>query len=119
MFIPLLIVLQLSTNYSNSSSRFLFWTDWGDNPRVERINLDGANRTVIVTTKIFWPNGITLDIPTRHVYFADSKLDYIDFTDYNGNNRRQILAGSHYLLHPHSLTIFEDTIYWTDRQLNR
>lgn len=62
---------------------------------------------------------ITLDIPNRRVYFADSKLDYIDFTDYNGNNRRQVLAGSHYLLHPHSLTIFEDTIYWTDRQLNR
>lgn len=30
-----------------------------------------------------------------------------------------MLAGSHYLLHPHSLTIFEDTLYWTDRQLNR
>lgn len=30
-----------------------------------------------------------------------------------------MLAGSHYLLHPHSLALFEDTLYWTDRQLNR
>jgi len=101
------------------AARFLFWTDWGDNPRIERIDLDGGNRTVIVSTKIFWPNGITLDIPNKRVYFADSKLDYIDFVDYNGLNRRQVLAGSHYLLHPHSLSLFEDTVYWTDRQLNR
>lgn len=30
-----------------------------------------------------------------------------------------MLAASHYLLHAHSLTLFEDTVYWTDRQLNR
>lgn len=29
------------------------------------------------------------------------------------------MASSHYLLHAHSLTLFEDSIYWTDRQLNR
>ncbi|KAK4304621.1 hypothetical protein Pmani_023496 [Petrolisthes manimaculis] len=34
-------------------------------------------------------------------------------------NRSQVLTGSHYLLHPHSLSIFEDNVYWTDRQLNR
>ncbi|KAK4327130.1 hypothetical protein Pmani_002359 [Petrolisthes manimaculis] len=31
----------------------------------------------------------------------------------------RVLTGSHYLLHPHSLSIFEDNVYWTDRQLNR
>lgn len=81
--------------------------------------MDGSNRTTIITTKIFWPNGLTIDLPNKRIYFADSKLDYIDFADYNGENRKQVLAGSHYLLHPHSLTLFEDTVYWTDRQLNR
>ncbi|KAK4317513.1 hypothetical protein Pmani_011404 [Petrolisthes manimaculis] len=47
-------------------ARWLFWTDWGENPRIERV-----------------------------------------------------LTGSHYLLHPHSLSIFEDNVYWTDCQLNR
>jgi low density lipoprotein-related protein 2 len=100
-------------------SRLLFWTDWGENPRIERLGLDGLNRTTIITTKIYWPNGLTLDIATKKVYFADSKLDYIDFCDYDGSRRRQVLASSHYLLHAHSLTLFEDTLYWTDRQLNR
>ncbi|XP_015791351.1 low-density lipoprotein receptor-related protein 2 [Tetranychus urticae] len=100
-------------------SRVLFWTDWGDNPRLERAGMDGNERKVIIDTKIYWPNGLTIDIPTRRVYFADSKLDYIDFCDYDGKNRQQVLAHNHYLLHPHSLTVFEDTLFWTDRQLNR
>ncbi|XP_066250185.1 low-density lipoprotein receptor-related protein 2 [Euwallacea similis] len=100
-------------------ARWLFWTDWGENPRIERIGMDGSNRSVIINTKIYWPNGLTLDTTNNRVYFADSKLDFIDFCNYDGSGRQNVLAGSHYLLHPHSLTIFEDTLYWTDRQLNR
>ncbi|KAF4524942.1 hypothetical protein B566_EDAN012698 [Ephemera danica] len=93
--------------------------DWGENPRVERVGMDGTNRSTIINTKIYWPNGLTLDVATKRVYFADSKLDFIDFCYYNGSGRQQVLAGSHYLLHPHSLALFEDVLYWTDRQLNR
>ncbi|XP_046609747.1 low-density lipoprotein receptor-related protein 2 isoform X1 [Neodiprion virginianus] len=100
-------------------ARWLFWTDWGENPRIERIGMDGTNRSIIINTKIYWPNGLTLDVATQRVYFADSKLDFIDTCLYNGTGRIQVLAASHYLLHPHSLTLFEDTLYWTDRQLNR
>lgn len=100
-------------------ARWMFWTDWGENPRIERIGMDGTNRSTIINTKIYWPNGLTLDTANQRVYFADSKLDFIDFCYYNGSGRQQVLAGSHYLLHPHSLTLFEDTLYWTDRQLNR
>ncbi|CAH1397949.1 unnamed protein product [Nezara viridula] len=100
-------------------ARWLFWTDWGENPRIERVGMDGYNRSTIISTKIYWPNGLTLDITTKRVYFADSKLDFIDFCNYDGSGRQQVVAGSHYLLHPHSITLFEDTIYWTDRQLNR
>lgn len=103
----------------SDDARWLFWTDWGENPRIERVGMDGTNRSTIISTKIYWPNGLTLDVANKRVYFADSKLDFIDFCFYNGTGRQQVVAGSHYLLHPHSLTVFEDTIYWTDRQLNR
>lgn len=103
----------------NPGARWLFWTDWGENPRVERMGMDGTMRQTIINTKIYWPNGLTLDITTKRVYFADSKLDFIDFCNYDGTGRQQVLADSHYLLHPHSLSLFEDTMYWTDRQLNR
>lgn len=73
-----------------TSARWLFWTDWGENPRIERSSLDGKERTIIIKSKIFWPNGLTIDIPTRRIYFADSKLDYIDFCNYDGTGRQQV-----------------------------
>ncbi len=100
-------------------ARYIFWTEWGEYPRIERAGMDGSDRKTIIDTKIYWPNGLALDIPTKRVYFADSKLDFIDFCDYNGLNRQQVIASNHYLLHPHSLAVFEDQVYWTDRQLNR
>ncbi|KAG1701225.1 Low-density lipoprotein receptor-related protein 2 [Nymphon striatum] len=103
----------------SEGQRIIFWTDWGESPRIESCGMDGTQRKTIIDTKIYWPNGLTLDLPTKRVYFADSKLDYIDMCNYDGSGRQQVLANSHYLLHPHSLTIFGDTLYWTDRQLNR
>ena len=100
-------------------ARFLFWTDWGENPRIERVGMDGTGRVAIIDTKIYWPNGLALDIPTKRVYFADSKLDFVDFCNYDGTGRQQVIAHNQYLLHPHSLSVFENLIYWTDRQLNR
>lgn len=73
----------------------MFWTDWGENPRLESCGMDGTLRKVIVSTKIFWPNGLTLDIPNKRIYFADSKLDYIDFCNYDGSDRHQVLAKNH------------------------
>lgn len=72
-------------------ARVVFWTDWGDHPRIERVNMDGSNRTSILTSKIYWPNGLTLDLPNKRVYFADSKVDYIDFCNYDGTGRQQVL----------------------------
>jgi len=98
-----------------AKSRFIFWTDWGKRPRIERANLDGANRTVLISTKLYWPNGLTLDLVKERVYFADAHLDYIESCDYFGGKRVQIFANSLALHHPHGLSFFEHSIYWVDR----
>lgn len=54
--------------------------------------MDGTLRTAIVSSKIYWPNGLSIDYPNKLLYFVDAYLDYIDFCDYNGNNRRQVVA---------------------------
>lgn len=41
--------------------RYLFWTEWGQYPRIERSRLDGSERLVLVNVSISWPNGISID----------------------------------------------------------
>ena len=39
----------------------MYWTDWGEVPKIERAGMDGSDRFVIINTEIYWPNGLTLD----------------------------------------------------------
>lgn len=58
----------------------MFWTDWGEVPKIERAGMNGdlSTRRVIVDEKIIWPNGLTIDFNTKHIYWVDGKLGFID-----------------------------------------
>lgn len=48
----------------------MFWSDWYErSPKVERAALDGSDRSILVKDGLGWPNGITLDIPRRRLYW--------------------------------------------------
>lgn len=66
---------------------YLYWTDWGDNSLIGKIGMDGTNRSVIVDSKITWPNGLTLDYINDRIYWADAREDYIQFANLDGTNR--------------------------------
>lgn len=100
-------------------SRYLFWSDWGQNPRIERSGLDGSGRVVLVSKDLFWPNALTIDYPTKRLYFADARMDFIEFCSYEGTGRHKVFGNDHFLRHPHSLTIYEDWLYWSDRAASR
>lgn len=55
--------------------------------------MDGQNRTKLVDSKIVFPHGITLDLVSRLVYWADAYLDYIEVVDYEGKGRQTIIQG--------------------------
>ena len=61
---------------------YLFWTDWGDNPRIERSGMDGdpTTRQMIISGQIGWPNGLTVDYTLQRLYWADAR--YKDFHFY-------------------------------------
>lgn len=66
---------------------YLYWTDWGDHSLIGKIGMDGTNRSVIVDTKITWPNGLTLDYINSRIYWADAREDYIEFASLDGTGR--------------------------------
>uniref|UniRef100_A0A3Q2Z0Z8 EGF-like domain-containing protein n=1 Tax=Hippocampus comes TaxID=109280 RepID=A0A3Q2Z0Z8_HIPCM len=94
---------------------FMYWSDWGTRAKIEKAGMNGVDRQVLVADNIEWPNGITLDVANRRLYWVDSKLHHIASVDLNGAHRRTHMTSAETLGHPYALAVFEDRIYWTDR----
>ncbi|XP_037924736.1 very low-density lipoprotein receptor-like isoform X2 [Hermetia illucens] len=93
---------------------WMYWSDWGATPKIERAGMDGTHRQAIVTYDVKWPNGLTLDLVLKRVYWVDAKLNTISSCNYDGSQRRLVLYSIDALRHPFSITTFEDYVYWTD-----
>uniref|UniRef100_A0A3Q2V1Y0 Low-density lipoprotein receptor-like n=1 Tax=Haplochromis burtoni TaxID=8153 RepID=A0A3Q2V1Y0_HAPBU len=111
-----LIYLELHTpDLSESIFTFLmYWTDWGEEAKIEKSGLNGADRTTLVKDNIVWPNGITLDMVNQRLYWVDSKLHSLSSIDVNGGARHSLIINEEKLSHPLSLTVFEEKVFWTD-----
>ncbi|KAL3265566.1 hypothetical protein HHI36_009771 [Cryptolaemus montrouzieri] len=100
---------------------WLFWSDWSDRkPKIERANLDGTDRTIIVSKDLVWPNGVTLDVTTRKIYWCDAKEDKIEYANMDGTERRVLINTN--VPHVFGLSLMGDYLYWTDwdrRSINR
>ncbi|XP_061572566.1 low-density lipoprotein receptor [Cololabis saira] len=95
-------------------NNFMYWTDWGENAKIEKCGMNGVARVALVTDNIVWPNGITLDMINQRLYWVDSKLHTLSSIDVNGGTRHNIIFSEETLLHPLSLTVFQERVFWTD-----
>lgn len=68
-------------------SSLMYWTDWGENPKIECANLDGRDRHVLVNTSLGWPNGLALDLQEGKLYWGDAKTDKIEVSGSWGRRR--------------------------------
>lgn len=78
--------------YLYISLRYLFWSDWGDIPKIEMSDLTGGNRRILVSENIVHPRGITVDYDANAIYWVDSSKDTVETVEFNGNNRRIVLS---------------------------
>ncbi|KAL0269017.1 UNVERIFIED_CONTAM: hypothetical protein PYX00_010764 [Menopon gallinae] len=90
---------------------YLYWTDWGDAPKIERSLLDGSQRKVIVKADLGFPNGLALDYGAKKLYWADALRERIEVSDLHGRFRVQLISKA---TNPFGLAQYEEHIYWTD-----
>ncbi|MEQ2207778.1 hypothetical protein XENOCAPTIV_018486, partial [Xenoophorus captivus] len=100
--------------------------------------MDGTNRSMIINKDIHWPNGLTVDYGQQKLYWADAKHNFIHRSNLDGSSRYVLLqdlrigsAGVGFSLmcvwcifrevvvkgelpHPFALTLYEETLFWTD-----
>ena len=93
---------------------WMFWSDCGDRPRIERAGMDGSHRREMVTHNVLWPNSITLDLVLDRLYWVDVKLHLIGSVGLDGSRPTVISESNGALSHPFSISVLEDWVYWTN-----
>ena len=76
--------------------------------------MDGSDKIAIASTQLRWPNGLTYDATTQRIYWSDAQHNRIEYFDTITKERKVLLQDT--VFHPYSMTVFEDTLYWTDWQ---
>ncbi|XP_066267551.1 low-density lipoprotein receptor-related protein 6-like [Branchiostoma lanceolatum] len=98
---------------------YVFWSDWGQSPKIERSTLSGEDRTTIVEIGLGRPSGLVIDYVKKRLYFADTEHDIIDSCDFDGGNRQRFysLSGTHF----YDITFDGEEIMatdWSDNTIN-
>lgn len=99
-------------------NRYLFWADYGQNPKIERAFLDCTNRTLLVSEGIVTPRGLAVDHSNGYIYWVDDSLDMIARIPHDGGEPEVVRYGSRYPT-PYGITIFENSMIWVDRNLKK
>eukprot|EP00058_Branchiostoma_floridae_P004468 XP_002589956.1 hypothetical protein BRAFLDRAFT_105990 [Branchiostoma floridae] len=93
---------------------YLFWSDWGKEPKIERASLSGGNRTTLVGRDLESPNGLAVDADEGRLYFADGTLRKIESIAEEGGNRREVAAISQKMDHIYGLAKVGPALFYSD-----
>jgi len=63
---------------------YVFWSDWGMKPFIGRVGMDGSQLKHIVTTDIYWPNGVTVDYASDRLFWVDAMTNRLEYVSYFG-----------------------------------
>lgn len=80
---------------------YLWWTDWGKEPKIEKAYLDGSNRQIVIDRDIGWPNGIVVDSDEK-IFWCDAKLNRIEYAYFDGVGRGILIEN---IPHPFGISI--------------
>ncbi|KAG5889516.1 hypothetical protein JTB14_009003 [Gonioctena quinquepunctata] len=104
----------------DACNRYLYFTNPGDKPSIERIKLDKTEREILVDHLIMSPVGLAIDYKAQKLYWADSRTGTvagrIESINLNGSGRNIVLERN--TMEPFGLATDEEAIYFTDTNNN-
>lgn len=71
---------------------YIYWSECGAWPKIEKSQLDGSGRQVIVSKGLVWPTGIAIDRPAKRIYWADPKAMKVESVNLEGRHRHLVKA---------------------------
>ena len=67
----------------------IYWSSWGDSPKIEAARHDGSNRVTVAANPVR-PTKLTIDYTHNKVLWIDRGLGTINEADLDGTNNRVI-----------------------------
>ena len=94
----------------------IFWADGGSEPKIARARMDGSEMVVLFHSRheVLSPVGLTLDLVTDRIYWADSSLHRISSAKFDGSGVVVVLSLHQPSPSLASLSLAEDWLYWTE-----
>lgn len=97
----------------------MFWTEYGITAKIETAAMDGSERRTLHFVDISQPNGITIDYNSGRIYWSDAGLDRLEYSGFDGSDRSVVESGISGLLHPFSVTVADNLLFWSDWATNK
>ncbi|KAI8520240.1 hypothetical protein Bbelb_034970 [Branchiostoma belcheri] len=98
-------------------ARHMYITDWGEEPKILRADLDGRDPQTIVSSEMENPNGLAISEGKlywvdSHVKSGENSTGTLEQADLDGTNRAVLMQDVP--LHiPFGLAVQDSTVYWT------
>ncbi|KAL3848553.1 hypothetical protein ACJMK2_019404 [Sinanodonta woodiana] len=88
---------------------YLFWTDTGKIPKIERSSLNGANRKLLTWQGVIRPTSLCIDYQTNLLYWTDYARGTVEYTDIHGSGRKILI--SNVVSRFYGIDIFQDKLF--------
>ncbi|XP_052231757.1 low-density lipoprotein receptor-related protein 4-like [Dreissena polymorpha] len=92
--------------------KYLFWSDVGSLPKIERSSLSGTARITILYQGIAYPTALDVDIASSKLYWVDSIRDSVERSNLDGTGRSIVKRISHTSIS--DIQVFFDVVFATD-----
>ena len=74
---------------------YIYWSNWDATGSIERATMDGSQREIIVE-KVGRPNGLTIDLAERRLYWTELTSPAIEYYDFKNKIRHKIITNELY-----------------------